>query len=110
MTPIRVQRKRVKGYRLPENTVSVTRPGKWGNPFKVNAGLGTGFTSPPHGVKAALELYEKWLNGDFNLVHEKGLPPSKQEIIDNLKGKNLACFCKEGDSCHGDILLKYANQ
>ena len=28
--PVRVQRKRVKGWRMPENTVSVTRPGRWG--------------------------------------------------------------------------------
>lgn len=31
--PKRVQRKRTKGYRLPANTVSVTRPGIFGNPF-----------------------------------------------------------------------------
>lgn len=33
--PVRIQRKRTKGWKMPENTVSVTRPGKWGNPFKV---------------------------------------------------------------------------
>jgi hypothetical protein len=31
----RIQRKRHKGWRMPPNTVSVTRPGKWGNPFRV---------------------------------------------------------------------------
>ena len=33
--PIRVQRKRVKGYRHPENTKFVGRPTKWGNPYTV---------------------------------------------------------------------------
>jgi len=37
VTPVRVQRKRTKGWRMPENTVSVTRPGRWGNPFKVGS-------------------------------------------------------------------------
>jgi hypothetical protein len=31
--PVRVQRKRTKGWKMPPNTVSVTRPRKWGNPF-----------------------------------------------------------------------------
>lgn len=35
MTPIRVQRKRIQGFKLPENTVCVTRDTKFGNPFKV---------------------------------------------------------------------------
>lgn len=39
MTPKRIQRKRTKGWRMPENTVYVGRPSKWGNPFKLVAGL-----------------------------------------------------------------------
>ena len=33
--PIRVQRKRTKGWRMPANTVYVGRPTKWGNPYVV---------------------------------------------------------------------------
>lgn len=36
--PIRIQRKRTKGWKMPPNTVSVTRPGKWGNPFRATRG------------------------------------------------------------------------
>ncbi len=32
-SPRRVQRKRTKGFRLPEGCVYVGRPTKWGNPF-----------------------------------------------------------------------------
>ena len=35
--PKRIQRQRVKGWRMPENTVYVGRGTKWGNPFKVGA-------------------------------------------------------------------------
>ena len=31
--PIRIQRKRTKGWRMPANTVYVGRPSKFGNPF-----------------------------------------------------------------------------
>lgn len=37
MKPQRIQRKRAKGWRMPEGAVYVGRPTKWGNPF----GLGT---------------------------------------------------------------------
>lgn len=33
--PRRVQQRRTAGWRKPENTVSVARPSKWGNPFRV---------------------------------------------------------------------------
>lgn len=35
MTPQRIQRKRTKGWKMPENTVYVGRPSKWGNPFTI---------------------------------------------------------------------------
>ena len=38
MTPIRIQRKRTKGWRMPPNTVYVGRPMIWGNPFGVFEG------------------------------------------------------------------------
>lgn len=36
MSPIRVQRKRSKGWRMPEGAVYVGRGSKWGNPFRLN--------------------------------------------------------------------------
>lgn len=26
-----------------------------------------------------------------------------------LRGKNLACWCRDGNRCHGDVLLQIAN-
>jgi hypothetical protein len=34
--PERIQLRRTKGWRLPEGAVSVARPTKWGNPFRLN--------------------------------------------------------------------------
>lgn len=32
--PERIQRRRTHGWKMPENTISVCRPSKWGNPFR----------------------------------------------------------------------------
>jgi hypothetical protein len=30
--------------------------------------------------------------------------------LPELRGKNLACFCKPGEPCHADILIELANR
>ena len=36
MSPVRIQRKRTKGWRMPEGAVYVGRPSPWGNPWSVD--------------------------------------------------------------------------
>lgn len=101
MKPIRVQRKRTKGFKMPENTVYVGRPSKWGNPFKVKMDKGEKPRNPNLPILIALSAYKKYIQeqvkgGNLN--------------IKELKGKNLACWCKIGKPCHADILLKLANE
>ena len=86
--PIRVQRKRTKGWRMPPNTVSVTRPGKWGNPFTV----------AEYGREGAINKYREMLEGrGLLLLHRE------------LRGKNLACYCRLDQPCHADVLIELAN-
>jgi hypothetical protein len=35
--PVRVQLSRKKGWKMPENTVKVSRPGRWGNPLRFSS-------------------------------------------------------------------------
>jgi hypothetical protein len=35
MTPVRIQRQRIKGWTMPPNTVYVGRPSKLANPFRI---------------------------------------------------------------------------
>jgi hypothetical protein len=114
MTPIRVQRKRTKGYKLPENTVCVNRPSKWSNPFKL-----TVFSR-----ETSLKMYAECISNP-HLVYYYFNPIAAhnayihftyiKEHIHELKGKNLACFCpivnkyNEYVQCHADILLSLAN-
>jgi hypothetical protein len=122
--PIRVQRSRKKGSKLPPNTVCVTRGTKYGNPFKVvKLGYEWGiypfhpeyhrlYNTKREATLASIELYKKSL---LNYTHGGS---TKDMIIDlaviesiqnDLKGKNLACFCKLDEPCHADFLLKIAN-
>ena len=32
-----------------------------------------------------------------------------ENSIKELRGKNLACWCREGSPCHADVLLEIAN-
>jgi len=105
--PQRIQRKRTKGYDMQAESValnglpavSVCRPGVWGNPHKVGYCEMCGIT---HTAKEA----ELWFDMDLRNMGDWALVAVKSD----LRGKNLACFCKIGDPCHGDVLLKLANQ
>lgn len=102
MTPQRIQRSRKKGSKLPENTVCVTRPSRWGNPFVVGK-FGTAQECVDEYVKQFLAPHE---NPIINEIIER----NRRTVVEQLKGKNIACWCKIGDPCHGDVLLEIANQ
>ena len=95
--PRRIQRKTFKGWRLPPDTVYVGRGSKWGNPFPFGHQVYLG--------KAwARDAYAQWLKTTL-----KGMTLLREHLHE-LKGKNLACWCKAGDPCHADILIALANE
>lgn len=103
----RIQRKRTKGWRMPENAVYVGRPTKWGNPYQVGKmffptdELILNPFNPKmemcKTIEQCLELYKQHLQREL-----------KYERLDlnELKGKDLACFCSLSCKCHADILLE----
>jgi len=102
-SPLRVWRRRVKGWRMPENTVSVCRPSKWGNPFKIGGVADCVAPSEyyiAHTQAEAVRLYREFVTERPALV---------DDIRRELRGKNLACYCKPGTPCHADVLLRLAN-
>ena len=36
--------------------------------------------------------------------------PNRLDVKSQLRGKNLACWCKPGACCHADVLLEIANK
>ena len=68
---------------MPENTVYVGRPTKWGN------------------YSESLYKYDGFIR---QMIEIGGLDIS--EII----GKDLACWCAIDEPCHADVLLEIANE
>lgn len=104
--PYRVRLSRKKGWRIPPDTVSVARPGKWGNPYIVGK----------DGTRAQCAgLYYTLLGGfiDFSgkltVDEQLAIWRRGQRSLADLKGKNVACWCSLDGPCHGDILLALAN-
>jgi hypothetical protein len=99
--PIRIQRKRTKGWKMPENTVFVGRGSRFGNPWRIGEWkpinlLADGEKNHVLNRREVIELYKS-----------QNLPSLP---VHSLKGKNLACWCKIGEPCHADYLLKIANE
>ena len=108
--PIRIHRKRTKGWRMPPNTVSVCRPGKWGNPFSVKEYYRAGYSGPVNvAAQHCVDAYRAWMLGNKHWAHPCNLEdaPDPSRI---LRGKNLACWCAIGQPCHADVLLELANK
>lgn len=118
--PVRIQRSRARGWRMPAGTVSVTRPGKWGNPYPVD----------PIGIELSMRLFASTAEGvwdpsnigpevaddvrtrlyDAHCAWRKRLGYHPIEAARHeLRGKNLACWCALSSRCHAEILLEIAN-
>lgn len=120
--PVRIQRKRAKGWKMPANTVCVTRPGEFGNPFPIAKCKSTcmGKTTDiwavgtwegpamwfkdtkPEAAELSVAAFRKWIE---HPPQAKLLAKAKKF----LRGKNLACFCSLDQPCHADVLLELAN-
>lgn len=99
--PKRIQRKRIKGWKKPPNTINIARPSKFGNPHNWQGGLEYGYSK-----RDCKELAKTFFIDSLN---KNELPFTREDIKRELKGKNLMCWCKEGEPCHGDVLLMIAN-
>jgi len=91
--PKRIQRKRTKGWRMPEGAIYVGRPTKWGNPFMAETADEIG---------RAVEDYADWMDA----LIARGYNHDFSE----LRGHDLACWCPLDAPCHADVLLKLANR
>jgi hypothetical protein len=96
----RIQLSRKKGWRMPPNTVSIARPGYFGNPFRV--GWDGDQATCVRSFKRALLA-----NAFKRLPYKRG---HRFGWMTHLRGKNLACWCKPGDPCHADVLMEIVNR
>ena len=93
--PRRIQLSRVKGWRMPPNTVKVDRSTMWGNHAAASLGI------KDHAL--AVECFKTWIDETASLAWK-----GRAKI--DLRGKNLACWCALGAPSHADVLLEIANR
>lgn len=101
--PQRLQLSRRKGFNLQRASralnglpaVNVARPSKYGNPFKVGE-----WGDAANCVKEYRQTF---------YTYKSNAADNKAMVRKFLRGKNLACWCKPGQPCHADVLLKLAN-
>ncbi len=103
-TPKRIQMSRQRPWRAENpDAVIVSRPSKWGNPFKVGEKLSVTSMGVPIGTtmvadaSIAVFLFRRYVEH-----YELDLEP--------LRGKDLACWCRLDQPCHADVLLELANR
>ena len=87
---------RVVHCKREEFDVYIGRGSRWGNPYSHKEG-----TLAEHVVGSRTEAIQKF--EEYLLSNEELL-----DSLEELRGKILGCWCKP-KSCHGDILLRYAN-
>ena len=106
----RIQRKRSRGWRMPEGSVYVGRPSKWGNPYRVGGWKPCGCRSAgecDHNMfvcdtpDEAVSAYRDWVG----CWSER----SRREMVEALRAKNLVCWCPLDRPCHANVLLRLAN-
>jgi len=119
--PHRIQRQRVRGWKMPVGAIYVGRPTIWGNPFwHAQRFAGRDFS---------LRCYRMAVDGIWNPDKLKDMPDGpfhvackdfgdwiklfpygpREEAKRALRGKDLACWCPLDQPCHADILLEVAN-
>lgn len=97
--PIRLHLSRGKGFDLQKMSRAanglaaavVARPTKWGNPFRA---------STPAERKIAVGKFKTYIAKQAAL---------RERAQEELKGKNLACWCSLDGACHADVWLEIAN-
>ena len=122
-TPIRVQRKRTKGWQAPLCGCGCDKPARyvgrgssWGNPVRVARDEhGEWLVIYPNGMwrsapdrrEAAFQAVSEYRG----LRYLSGLDGERNVLIarTELGGHDLMCWCPLDQSCHADVLLRVAN-
>ncbi len=99
--PVRIQRKRSKGWRMPDGAVYVGRPTRWGNPWRVGEWSST--------LGRTMDVTDAVAR--FSREHAVGGTRAwmNREWREQLSGKDLVCWCPLDQPCHADVLLEIAN-
>ncbi|MPY47092.1 DUF4326 domain-containing protein [Streptomyces acidicola] len=137
--PARIQRRRTKGWRAPEEAVYVGRGSRWGNAYPLNStqvrmpaldgsewehegrlgktsGQQHAFVHPDGTI--TWHLVQDATREQVVELYRQWLadrPEVRDEARQQLAGRDLMCWCPlpepgEPDHCHAAVLLELANE
>lgn len=118
--PRRVQLRRTKGWRKPEGCIVVSRPSRWGNPYRIEPigrypwGIGYQVTLTDGGGSVGCFTREgaaEFAVDAYRNAYQRGWHGLGHTTLDipQLRGRDLACWCPLDQPCHADVLLQLAN-
>ena len=136
--PKRIQMRRTKGWRMPDDAIKVDRTTKWGNWYKVvtvgakyNERLRQALPDPDALLVVQIDKWgmrtgTQW-GGFANKaeatafaveLHARAMRATRADVdglvhheyyLGELRGHDLACWCPLDQPCHADVLLELAN-
>ena len=104
--PVRIQRRRTRGWKMPAHAKYVGRGSLYGNPFRVarsSRELEAGGELIVASAAEAVERFREWIRRTSEGRFVAGCAAR------NLWGLDLACWCPADQPCHADVLLEIAN-
>ncbi|MFD3814972.1 DUF4326 domain-containing protein [Streptomyces rubiginosohelvolus] len=117
-TPQRIQRRRTKGWRAPEDAVYVGRGSHWGNPTRLVYRPDTGGWHAEHDNGGGIGTFPNAAEGrrfaaDAFRAHLALDPALADRARRELAGRDLMCWCPlpepgQPDHCHAAVLLDLA--
>jgi hypothetical protein len=128
VSPQRIQRKRQRGWRMPEGAIYVGRPSRWGNPFSVGDNMMYPHPGTLGGTRPRVELI--YAPGEYSWFDVRPIADAAEAVahfaewvryeslgtefacrtwLSDLRGRDLACWCPLDRACHADELLRLAN-
>jgi hypothetical protein len=125
----RIRLRRVKGWRLPPDAVVVSRPSRWGNPYRVARHTEPGCEGwaavdeageviacyPVGRTSATSARAKREAHADAVFLFETRVigrwdDETRAAARTELAGKSLACWCATDTPCHAAVLIELVNQ
>lgn len=112
--PVRIQRQRTKGWRMPEGAVYVGRPSRWGNPWTIGRCYRhAGSRHRPHEGSPCEPLSRADAVERFRTYFRSFRSSEQRRMLAPLRGATaLVCWCPleypDGSPCpcHADVYIK----
>lgn len=91
---------------MPDGAVYVGRPSRWGNPFRIGDMLPF-----PYGARmeAGACVQSQEHSVELFRAYTRITTFYDSMVRQDLRGKDLCCWCDLDRPCHADVLLELAN-